>query len=81
MGLWLALSAAGKGIAIAAIATTAVATTVAIGNASGIANALTHMPTWTHAHAVLEAVAKAFASGTHPTPPHPTHPGPPSGRP
>lgn len=39
----------------------------------GIVNALQHVPTDTHAHAVLEALQQAFASGTHPSATH--HPG------
>jgi hypothetical protein len=32
----------------------------------GIATALQHVPTWTHAHSVLEAIQRAFAHGQHP---------------
>ena len=39
----------------------------------GIVQALQHVPTWTHAHTVLESLQQAFSSGTHPRPPVPTH--------
>ncbi len=52
---------AGLGIAVAGAAGVAHA-----GAAPGIATALSHVPTWTHAHSVLEMIQKAFSSGQHP---------------
>ncbi len=59
---------AGLGIAVAGAAGVA-----QVGGAPGIAVALSHVPVWTHAHSVLQAIQSAFAAGHHP--------GPPSGRP
>jgi hypothetical protein len=39
----------------------------------GIATALQNVPTWTHAHTVLEALQRSFAAGNHPSPAN--HPG------
>jgi hypothetical protein len=39
----------------------------------GIATAMQSVPTWTHAHSVLESLQSAFAGGTHPSPAN--HPG------
>ncbi len=36
------------------------------GVAPGIADALNQVPTWTHAHSVLQAIQQAFQSGQHP---------------
>jgi len=52
---------AGLGITVAG-ATVAAHT----GMAPGIATALQHVPTWTHAHSVLEAIQTAFKNGQHP---------------
>ena len=52
---------AGLGIAVAAAAGAAHA-----GVAPGIAIALQHVPTWTHAHSVLQMIQSAFGSGQHP---------------
>ncbi|HLY76796.1 MAG TPA: hypothetical protein VKT21_02790 [Thermoplasmata archaeon] len=52
---------AGLGIAVAGTVTAA-----HTGFAPGIATALSNVPTWTHAHSVLEAIQNSFASGQHP---------------
>lgn len=52
---------AGLGIAVAGVAGAA-----HTGAAPGIATALGHVPTWTHAHTVLQSIQNAFASGHHP---------------
>ncbi len=52
---------AGLGIAVAGAVGAAHA-----GVAPGIAVALNHVPTWTHAHSVLQSIQNAFSSGQHP---------------
>jgi hypothetical protein len=61
---------AAKLLAGAAVATAGVAV-ASTGGVAGIQNALAHVPTWTHAHSVLEAILAAFQSGKSPGP----HPG------
>ncbi len=52
---------AGLGITVASVAGAAHS-----GAAPGIAVALSHVPTWTHAHSVLQMIQTAFGSGQHP---------------
>ncbi len=58
----IALKAAAA--ASVAVAGTAAVTTGVVPH--GIEVALQHVPDWTHAHAVLEAIEKVFAGGGHP---------------
>lgn len=51
------------GIGVAAAGGAAVAQA---GFAPGIAVALSHVPSWTHAQSVLQAIQAAFAAGHHP---------------
>ncbi len=55
---------AALGVAVAGGAAVAQA-----GVAPGIAVALGHVPSWTHAASVLQMIQQAFASGHHPGPP------------
>lgn len=55
---------AGLGIAVASAAGAAHS-----GFAPGLATAFGHIPTWTHAHSVLENLQNAFGSGQHPAGP------------
>ena len=62
--------------ALAAVGVAAAGTAVAVHTGvapPGIATALQHVPTWTHAHSVLESLKQMFASGKHPSPAN--HPG------
>jgi hypothetical protein len=76
----LAAIGAAKGLALAAATVGAAAATVAA-DPGGVQTALAHVPTWTHAYEVLRSIGHSFQGGTHPSPPPPTHPGPPSGHP
>jgi hypothetical protein len=53
---------AGVGVTVAGIAGAAHAGVVP----PGIATALSHVPSWTHAHSVLQSIQSAFGSGHHP---------------
>lgn len=55
-----------KVLAALGIAVAGAAAAAHTGVAPGIAVAFNHVPTWTHAHSVLEAVRDAFQSGQHP---------------
>lgn len=52
---------AGLGITVAGVVGAAHS-----GAAPGIAVALSHVPTWTHANSVLQTIQNAFSSGQHP---------------
>lgn len=52
---------AGLGVAVAGAVGVAHA-----GAVPGITTALNHVPTWTHAHSVLQMIQNAFASGHRP---------------
>jgi hypothetical protein len=55
-----------KVLAALGIAVAGAAAAAHTGFAPGIATALTQVPTWTHAHSVLESIQSAFQSGHHP---------------
>ncbi len=55
-----------KTLAALGIAVAGATTVAATGVAPGIAIALSHVPTWTHAHSVLTYIQSAFQSGHHP---------------